>query len=105
MKHRVRSTSLGALLLLGSVNTVATEGGCLQLRTFTPEERAQFETQHGPNWWRIMGLIPGPSTPDDYVERPFGDSSTTIYSPRQFWDPRACGSGSDPLDPRGRTPK
>lgn len=77
--------------LLGSAG-VAAECSCLALRTFTPEERVQLETQYGPAWWRALGLIPGPSTADDYVERPFGDSSVTIYSPRQFWDPRTCDS-------------
>jgi hypothetical protein len=70
------------------------------LRTFTLEERVQLETQYGPAWWRALGLIPGPSTADDYVERPFGDSSVTTYSPRQFWDPRICDASPDPRAPK-----
>jgi hypothetical protein len=63
----------------------------LPLRTFTPEERERFQTQYGQNWWQALGLIPGPSTPNDWVERPFGDSFATVFSPQQFWDPRGCG--------------
>ena len=99
----VRRTSLVVVLLLGSVNTMAAEFGCLPLRTFTPEERAQFETPYGPNWWRTMGFIPGPSTPGDWVERPAGDSSITVFSPQQFWDPRACASNTiDTRGPKGK---
>ena len=80
--------------------------GSLPLRTFTAEERQQFETQHGVNWWRAMGLIPGPQTAADYVERPFGDSSITAYIPQQFWDPRGCAATPDrPARPREPTEK
>jgi hypothetical protein len=80
------------LLLLASADTASAEGACLPLRTFTPEDRQQFETQHGVNWWKSMGLIPGPQTPGDWVDRPAGDSSITVFSPQQFWDPRACAT-------------
>jgi hypothetical protein len=46
-----------------------------------------------------MGLIPGPQTAADWVERPAGDSSITVFSPQQFWDPRACASNT--IDRRG----
>jgi hypothetical protein len=71
-----------------SVGTASAECAALRLRTFTSAERAHLETQYGPNWWQALGLIPGPSTPADYVNRPFGDSFTTVYSPQQFWDPQ-----------------
>ena len=63
---------------------------CLRLRTFTAEERQRFESQNGLEWWRTLGLVPGPAQPDDWVERPSGDSSIRIYAPQQFWDLRAC---------------
>jgi hypothetical protein len=88
-------TAVGALLvvvllLLASVGTVSAECACLRLRIFSPEERQQLETQLGVNWWKTMGLIPGPQTPSDWVERPAGDSSIVVFSPQQFWDPRTC---------------
>jgi hypothetical protein len=104
MMQLARRASLAVvLLLLASVGTASAECACLPLRVFTPIERAQFETQYGLNWWRAIGLIPGPSTPGDYVERPSGDSSITIYSPQQFWDPRGCGPHTvDPRGPKGK---
>jgi hypothetical protein len=83
------------LLLLASVGTASAESACPRLRTFSPEERQQFETQYGVNWWKTMGLIPGPETPADYVDRPAGDSSITVFIPHQFWDLRACANQSD----------
>jgi hypothetical protein len=77
-------------LFLTQVGTAAGECACVSLRTFTPEERKRFETQHGLDWWRVMGLIPGPAQAGDWVERPFGDSSRMAYVPQQFWDLRAC---------------
>jgi hypothetical protein len=59
-------------------------------RTFTPEERQRFESQNGPEWWKRLGLVPGPAQPDDWVERPWGDSLIRVYVPQQFWDPRGC---------------
>jgi hypothetical protein len=85
-----------ALLLLASVLPTSAES-CPRLRTFSPEERQQFETQYGVNWWKTMGLIPGPETAADYVVRPAGDSSTTVFIPQSFWDLRACANTSDPI--------
>jgi hypothetical protein len=99
MMQLARSALLVALLLGTSVATAFAECACLPLRTFTPEERQQFETQHGVNWWKAMGLIPGPQTAADWVERPAGDSFITVFSPQQFWDPRACASNA--IDRRG----
>jgi hypothetical protein len=87
---------VGSVLILLAPLTASAECGSLPLRTFTVEERQQLETQHGVNWWRAMGLIPGPQTAADYVERPFGDSSITVYIPQQFWDPRGCAASPDP---------
>ena len=104
MKQLARGASLiVVLLLLASVGTASAECSCLPLRTFTPEERQQFETQYGVNWWRAMGLIPGPQSPADWVERPAGESSITVFSPQQFWDPRACPSNTfDRRGPKGK---
>jgi hypothetical protein len=89
--------ALVAALLMGSAPLpVSAECPSLPLRTFTPEERQRFETQYGVNWWKAMGLIPGPETAADYVERPFGDSTITVFIPQRFWDPRACATGTDP---------
>jgi hypothetical protein len=81
---------LVVLLLLAPFGTASAECSCVRLRTFTPEERQQFESQNGVEWWKTMGLIPGPAQPGDWVERPSGDSSIRIYMPQQFWDLRAC---------------
>ena len=45
------------VLLAASVAPVQAfaECACLPLRTFTPEERQQFETQYGIDWWKVMG--------------------------------------------------
>jgi hypothetical protein len=95
-------TSLSVvLLLLASVVTTSAESACPRLRTFSPEQRQQFETQYGVNWWKTMGLIPGPETAADYVDRPAGDSSITVFIPQQFWDLRACANKSGTVDPRG----
>ena len=88
-------TLLVAALLMVTAQVAAqpatpAECGGLALRTFTEAERQQFETQYGVNWWKARGLIPGPETAADYVSRPFGDSTITVYMPQQFWDPRAC---------------
>jgi hypothetical protein len=72
------------------------------LRTFTETERRQFETQYGVSWWRAMGLIPGPETAADYVNRPAGDSIITVYMPQQFWDLGACAAR--PAAPVNRLP-
>jgi hypothetical protein len=90
-----------AVLLLASVGTASAERACLRLRTFSAEERQQFETQYGVGWWKTMGLIPGPQTAGDWVERPAGDSSITVFSPQQFWDPRACAIDTSTVDTRG----
>jgi hypothetical protein len=71
----------------------AADCASLPLRTFTPEQRQQLETQYGVNWWKAMGLIPGPETAADYVDRPAGDSIVTVYMPQQFRDPRGCATG------------
>ena len=84
-----------ALLVLVAPLPVAAACASLPLRTFTPEQRQQFETQYGVNWWKAMGLIPGPETPADYVDRPAGDSIVTVYMPQQFWDPRGGATGRD----------
>ena len=103
MMQLARSATLVASLLFTSVATASAERACLPLRTFTPEERQQFETQYGVNWWKAMGLIPGPQTPGDWVERPAGESSITVFSPQQFWDPRACASNTiGPRGPKGK---
>lgn len=95
MRLTGRASLIAVLLLFVSVVTPSAECARLRLRTFSPEERQQLETQYGVNWWRTMGLIPGPQTPGDWVERPAGDSSITIFSPQQFWDPRACAINTD----------
>ena len=75
------------------------------LRTFTEAERQQFETQYGLGWWRAMGLIPGPETAADYVNRPAGDSIITVYMPHQFWDFRGCARSPERQpDPPARRP-
>jgi hypothetical protein len=89
------------MLIFASVGTASAECACVRLRIFSPEERQQFETQYGVNWWKTMGLIPGPETGGDWVERPAGDSSITVFSPQQFWDLRACGINTGTGDPRG----
>jgi hypothetical protein len=95
-------TSLAVVLLfLASVVPTSAESACPRLRTFSPEERQQFETQYGVNWWKTMGLIPGPETPGGYVDRPAGDSSITVFIPQQFWDLRACANKSDTGDLHG----
>jgi len=95
-------TSLSVvLLLLASVVAVSAESACPRLHTFSPAERQQFETQYGVNWWRAMGLIPGPETAADYADRPAGDSSITVFIPRQFWDLQACANKSDADGSRG----
>jgi hypothetical protein len=98
---------LVAALLMVTVQVMAppaTPAECKgpTLRTFTEDERRQFETQYGVNWWRAMGLIPGPETAADYVNRPFGDSTITVYMPQQFWDLRACVSGAERSAPPRR---
>lgn len=99
MRRLARTALLTIVLLLASLGTGFAECACLPLRVFTPIERAEFEMQYGPNWWQALGLIPGPSTPDDWVQRSSADSSITVYSPQQFWDPRACGAA--PAGSRG----
>jgi hypothetical protein len=84
-----------ALLVLVAPLPVAAACASLPLRTFTPEQRQQFETQYGLSWWKALGLIPGPETAADYVDRPAGDSLVTVYMPQQFWDPRGCATGRD----------
>ena len=74
------------------------------LRTFTEAERQQFETQYGVGWWRAMGLVPGPETAADYVNRPAGDSIITVYMPQQFWDFRACADRPAPVNPSPTAP-
>src|SRR5262245_39222072 len=88
---------VGFIALLVAVAPLPAVAACASpaLRTFTPEQRQQLETQYGVNWWKAMGLIPGPETAADYVERPFGDSRVTVYMPQRFWDPRACVPGPD----------
>ena len=89
-----RRASLVVVLLLASVGRASGDCTCLPLRIFTPIQRADFEMRYGLNWWQAIGLIPGPSTPDDWVQRPSGDSLITVYSPQQFWDSRGCGTAS-----------
>ena len=101
MMQLARRASLVVVLLLASVSTVSGERGCITLRTFTAEERQRFETQYGVNWWKAMGLIPGPEPPGDWVQRPAGDNIITVFSPQQFWDLRACIRNTDTVDPRG----
>jgi len=85
------------MLLFVFIATASAERGCVSLRIFTPAEREHLETLYGTDWWRFLGLIPGPADPRDWIERPWGDSSRVIYMPQQFWDPRACVAG-----PKGR---
>ena len=96
MRLAGRASLIAVLLLVESVGTASAECARLPLRTFSPEERQQFETQYGVNWWKAIGLLPGPETAGDWVERPAGDSSITLFSPKQFWDPRACATTTDP---------
>lgn len=99
MMHVSRSALLVLVLLLAaSAGTVSAECACLPLRTFTVEERQQLELQHGADWWKVLGLIPGPQTAGDWVERHAGDSLITVFSPQQFWDPRGCASNT--IEPR-----
>jgi hypothetical protein len=101
MRHAMARALVAALLL--GITPLPASAACaaLQLRTFTPEERHRFETQYGVNWWKALGLIPGPESADDYVQRPFGDSTITVFMPQQFWDPRGCATGTDrPAPPR-----
>ena len=96
-----------AMLLMVTAQVAAppaTSAACKApaLRTFTEAERQQFETQYGVNWWKAMGLIPGPETAADYVNRPAGDSIITVYMPQQFWDLRACADR--PAAPVNRPP-
>jgi hypothetical protein len=92
-----RASLVVVLLLLASAGAASAECACPPLRTFTPQEREQFESQLGMEWWKTMGLIPGPVQPGDWVERPWGDSSIHVYMPQQFWDPRACTPSVDRL--------
>jgi hypothetical protein len=100
MVQLARRASLVVVLLLASVGTTSAECASLPLRTYTPQERQQFETQYGAHWWKAMRLIPGPQTQADWVERPAGDSSVIAFSPQQFWDPRACASRLKPRGPK-----
>ncbi|MGH3118769.1 MAG: hypothetical protein ACRDQ2_16970 [Gaiellales bacterium] len=93
----------GLALVVALLAPLQASSACLPLRTFTAEERQQFESQHGMQWWKTMGLIPGPAQPGDWVERPWGDSSIHIYMPQQFWDPRGCANTIDPRGPKGGT--
>jgi hypothetical protein len=106
-----RSSLVVALLLFASVGTASAECACVLLRTFTSEERGRFEEQYGIEWWKVIGLIPGPAQPGDWAERYGGDSSRMVYMPQQFWDLRSCVADTDRLprptavpdtvDPRG----
>lgn len=96
MRLAGRASLIAVLLLLVQIGTAPAECARPRLRTFSPEERQQLETQYGVNWWAAIGVIPGPQTPGDWVERPAGDSSITLFSPQQFWEPRACASNTDP---------
>jgi hypothetical protein len=100
MVQNLRRASLVVVLLLASVGPASAECASLPLRTFTPQERQQFETQYGVHWWKVMGLIPGPQCQADWVERPAGDTSVTVFSPQQLWDPRACVSRMNPRGPK-----
>jgi hypothetical protein len=102
MVQLTRRASLVVVLLLASVGTASAECASLPLRTLSPQERQQFETQYGVNWWKDIGLIPGPQTQADWVERPAGDSSITVFSPQQFWDPRPCASRIGPRGPKAK---
>ena len=100
-KGGMRRTVLAVVVLLFTlVGTASTAAGCPRLRTFSPEERQQLETQYGVNWWKALGLTPGPQTAADWVERPAGDSPITVLIPQQFWDFRTCAK-SDTLAPHG----
>jgi Short C-terminal domain len=79
-----------ALLTFAWVSPAAADNSCVSLRTFTLEERGKFEERYGVEWWKALGLIPGPAQPGDWVERPSGDSSRMLYMPQQFWDLRSC---------------
>jgi hypothetical protein len=35
--------------------------------------------RYGVEWWKALGLIPGPAQRGDWVERPSGDSSRMLY--------------------------
>jgi hypothetical protein len=106
-----RASTVLVLLLLASVSTASADGTCVSLRTFMPEERGRFEEQYGIEWWKAIGLIPGPAQSGDWAERHWGDSSRMVYMPQQFWDLRSCvvetgrlprpTAVSDTVDPRG----
>jgi hypothetical protein len=111
----MQTSALVVAMLLGSVATASAECTCVSLRTFTPEERGRFEEQYGIEWWKAIGLIPGPAQPGDWVEWRAADSSRMIYMPQQFWDLRSCVPGTDrsprptaapdTTDPRGAKTK
>jgi hypothetical protein len=73
MMQLARRASLIVLLLLASVGTASAECTCVSLRTFTSEERGRFEEQYGIEWWKVIGLIPGPAQPGDW---PSGTGAT-----------------------------
>ena len=100
MKQLAPRTVLVVMLLLASLGTASAEAACPRLRTFSPEERQQFETQYGVNWWKTLGLTPGPQTAADWVERPAGDSSITVFIPQQFWEFGTCPK-TDPVETYG----
>ena len=88
MMQFTRRASLGVvLLLLASVGTASAECTCVSLRTFTSEERGRFEEQYGIEWWKVIGLIPGPPQPGDWAERHWGDSSRMVYMPAAVLGP------------------
>ena len=100
MKKLTRRASLGVVLLfLASVGTASAECTCGSLRTFTPDERGRFEERYGLEWWKALGLVPGPAQPGDWVERPSGDSFRMLYMPEQFWDFRSCVAASKSTGP------
>jgi hypothetical protein len=92
-----RTSGVVALLLLASAGTAFADRTCVSLRTFTAEERGRFEEQYGIEWWKVIGLIPGPAQPGDWAERHSGDSSRMVYMPQQFWDLRSCVADTDRL--------
>jgi hypothetical protein len=79
MMRLAPSVSLLVVLLLASVDTASGDCTCVSLRTFTLEERERFEERYGVEWWKALGLIPGPAQRGDRVERPSGDSSRMLY--------------------------
>jgi hypothetical protein len=68
------------VLFLASVPGASADCTCVSLRTFMPEERGRFEEQYGIEWWKVIGLIPGPAQPGDWAERHSGEFQHGLHA-------------------------